>query len=216
MTKDEFREVIQFLSTLMPDLGEWLKMRSQETLKIWFEEVFIHLELHDVRSAITGMSRDGLKSFDRDCLPSILSKSAQDIAYERSKRQDAVRERERRADEKATAQDIRASGQYKELLLRMAKYRGEHDAKKTPKEVIHEMTEDIFESMPDDDTQDGPRYRCLTCEDSGFVNYRDHKGRAFAGHCSCSKGEYRRTKFTERDRTLGAGTEKSGIGDWNE
>ena len=205
MTKQEFKSVIKYLSTMLPDLGTWIQSVPLETIDLWFTDVFATLELHDVRAAISAMAFEGLKSFDRDRLPFILSKSAQDIAFERTQRQGAVLERERRTHEKAVGREIRATGQYKELLIGMAKYRDEHNVKKTPPDVIHDMTESIFEDMPDDDDQSGTRYRCLKCDDSGFINYRDHKGKSFAGHCDCDKGEYRRSKFTERGRTLGAG-----------
>lgn len=94
MTADEFREWLLDFARRFPATGEWASKLPEETLDIWFDEVFSLIEVADAFGASRAiMAQGGIEAYKRESLPAIVSKLANNIAYERRERVRIKKER---------------------------------------------------------------------------------------------------------------------------
>lgn len=208
MNRTEFKEWLDHFRLRFPATGEWMAGLATGTIAAWFEDVFATLELRDCLAVNVQLAKDGeLAAYDRERIPSIFIRRAQEIAHERRRREQTRnptadtefirRARERGLDPFSTIRSDRIMGQAFRTIQQSMSERRDRGVKLT-QEIIHDLTEQAFADNYDadaDDALDGPRYRCLRCFDTGFVSYRDNQGRPMCGHCECDAGIKKRDQL---------------------
>ena len=199
MKLDQFKTWITDFRKAFPTSGQWLESRSSDTLLYWFDAVFESLELDDCMSATRRLMTAGeFQAFDRERVPAIIAKLAQDIAYERKERQIAVKERKRREMSRPGTPEFTSSmGAAFRSLLAAKETRG------MTREETERFVEEYIDEHYETDELDEPRYRCLTCRDLGTVSFVDDYGRTSVGHCDCSSGQNVSERSWKSGRRLG-------------
>jgi len=201
MIKSEFITWRNDFKARFPDIGVWIESHK-DTLKIWFDDVFCNYPLEECLEVNRRLMSQGIESFDRQKIPAMVAKLAQEINWERSEaakqKQSDIR---READRKRKEYKSPVTGSMRQALEEMNAWTDNFKVEFGREAYLSERRkwlDDWFEKNDDSDPQDEPRYRCLRCRDTGLVSYRDEKKRYTCGHCDCAKG------ISERDRYFNA------------
>ena len=197
MNKPEFQEWMSDLKAKLPTLGSWVVGLPAETKRQWLAR-FNGLELADCL-AVNSEILDGqieVPAWDRDHLPRIYRRRCSELAYAR---QPASVEAEYQSRRRSSGDASRATtGVYagdrarvEEVLRRMEAWRKANPAEtRTPGDLIHAWTEEVFSDVPDDDPARLPRFRCHKCRDSGYVS-GERDGVSVQYACECNRGKER-------------------------
>lgn len=210
MDRSEYQAWAMDFAKRFPKSGEWLFALPADTRNCWYDEIFAALELRDCLDFNRELMASGdLQAFQREHIPAIVRDGARKIRHERTKDDHKEREwqrkqRQRGGDTFATITNDEIMGPaFRNVTAKMQEWRNENGNERVPNDLIHQWTEEEFEKAQDDDERRQPRYKCLTCRDSGFVSFRDGKGRPMSGHCSCDKGSARATSWKNNRKQLG-------------
>lgn len=146
MTAEEFREWLLDFARRFPSTGEWASKLATETLDMWFEEVFSNIELVDAYGASRAvMAQGGIEAYRRESLPAIISKLANNIAYERRERVRMKRERDTRPARRGQAVNLTGSfdpGMKKAFRMVL---KAKEDNPGITKEEIREIIDSVIE-----------------------------------------------------------------------
>lgn len=160
MTRDEFKLWLDEYGAAFPQTGKWIAElpARKATLGLWYETTFVNLELCDcqtvTRRMLKGEDQPG-EAYERDQLPQLISEYATAAKHRRLYRTD-----------KDFVPEYVEAGQGKKkfpLLGICSKILDAMKGGSTPQEAC-----DVH--LPQVDPEDCPRYRCLYCKDTGFVN----------------------------------------------
>jgi hypothetical protein len=205
MNSNEFQRWCDQLLIKLPDTGYWLQKQSQDTIDFW-ESILANQDYNDCAAAIDHLVRDGFNSFQREQLIAAVSKFAADLRYERDRVQEQARhrlaDRKRRQRGKSFAgglsETMIAAG-VSEQFLKLIEEQDRRRRNSLPPlrgEEREAFVESLFEGVPDAESE--PRYRCLDCCDSGFVQRRAKDGRTWSAACHCEAGEKNKQNWRNR------------------
>lgn len=209
MTRDEFADWIAHFATRFPTTGDWVLALPRATLDVWFGDVFERLELRDCLAVNVSLMESGeIEAWQRERIPSLFIKRCQDIAYARRQRENRLSE-----EESVERHTMRAAAgrAFRDTLAEVRRRR------ESGQDVDVASIVDTIMAQVDDDAEEhdsGRWVKCSDCQDSGLVSFRDHKGRPYAGHCTCEKGIAKRDAYNARGRTLGMAPQQ-GVREWS-
>lgn len=217
MDRKEFGEWAADFARRFPSTGDWVRNLPQETRDVWFDDCFSRFELRDCMAANLQLMTDGdFEPWQRERLPAIFIRRVSQIRYERTQRQQEVAARKEAAKRRKQQRGGSfAAGLTKHFTPSMLKtfdeVRGHMDThrertgERMPDHRVEELVDIAFNRYDtnDDDPTNGPRFKCATCQDTGFVGFRDEDGVPYAGHCTCEIGLKRRDDFRSEGRELG-------------
>lgn len=196
MDRNEFEKWTDAFRAHFPDSGDWFLQQSAETQSLWFDILKEH-DFDVANSALRNVYRNGSMSrWDRERIPVLIDKEASEITFRRKQRRDQSR-RARQPRGGSVASGIHKtmataglSNVFRELL----------EAKRDGMSIEDQQSL-IAERIPTD-PEEGPRYSCPQCRDTGFVT-RSPNGRDYAFACSCELGDKRTQGFKDRGRPIG-------------
>lgn len=207
MNSAEFVDFLDDLKRKSPLLAEWVKSLPDATIAEWISEVFSRINLRDAK-VVNREIRDGvhdLSGYRRDefCRTYIRRCAELTHAREEKSAEQKWQEAKRGTPSFATIERDRVMGPaFRKVRAKMAEWSQSHPGERVPAELIHQWTEDVFADAADDDPERQPRYRCLTCRDTGYASGRDAQQRPLAYACSCDKGQARKASWDARMRSV--------------
>lgn len=214
MDREEFRKWAIDFGERFPASGDFLGSLPSATREKWFDEIFAGLTLADCLEVSRRIMAQGdLAAYQREHIPSIFIKRCSELKWERDlaakKRADEQFKKEQGENSFAGTR-ARFTPIMKRILKRVEfaqrEYSETHGGEWMPDADRRQLLDELFDELDTDpdDRESQPRYKCLECRDTGFVSFRDDRGRPMCGHCGCERGIKRRDQFTNEGRTLGA------------
>lgn len=148
MTRNEYARLLEDLGRRMPSLGEWVQRLPDETLELWFVEVFEALD-YEFCLTVNGELMRGdhdVAGFKRDRLASVFIKRVAELDWARRERL-AKRQAARNASgaHGLVVDDPVMGRAYRSTCFRIRKYR--HENGKLPDEkVIKKWAREEFDN----------------------------------------------------------------------
>ena len=211
MTRDEFKTWGFDVLKRLPETGRYVTELPRDTRDCWFEDVFANLELRDCIAANQRLMSTGIKAFDRERLPAIISGHAQAIAFERRERERVVAERKRRRLQRGILFDDAAAESFDPLMRRcfiaLCDYQRCHREEHAQSISAEQRREYVANYFVENGTisirpENEPRCKCIYCRDTGFVPV-ERDDRRMYGHCRCDKGERVHERFSNTRNGIG-------------
>lgn len=159
MTNNEFQTWLTDFTAAFPGIGEWIERlpAKRATMRHWFENVFVNIELADAWAVTRRMFKgedSAVEAYDREKLPQIVAALAS-------------RARDRR---------LNPTGEFVPEYVEAGNRKKKFDLIGICSKILNAMKggssahEACAIHLPPIDEEDQPRYRCLTCRDTGMVN----------------------------------------------
>lgn len=157
MNSLEYKSWARFHHALFPDFGTWwasLTKDVQDTLRVEWQTILERIPLEDAKAASRRMLSGDVElcpAWERSMLATRIARAARDVALERAPK--------RAHGEPLLADNgpaFAAGRMFRAILDRV-------DAGQDPREAASEILSTIPAS------NDGPRYKCRRCLDSGYV-----------------------------------------------
>ncbi len=206
MNRDQWNQWFDDFSARLPETAAYLAKQSQATRDAWFEGIF---EAHDLEDALQMNRRlwetgEGISRFERDKLPSLFIRTLQEVAYDRQQREQTHK---RRPDYLGAMQAVQGDAvmgpAFRNVVSKIREYKQTNSGDMPSNALISQWTREYLDEHDTSVDDDGPRYKCHRCRDTGWQNY-DSQGRVFCGACShCDAGAKRAEQKWRSGRTLG-------------
>jgi hypothetical protein len=204
MERDEFRRWADDLSTRLPSLAKYVLELSTSARAVWFDDIFANFELRDALAMNQELmaSGEGLSTYERDKLPSLFIRTMSGIVARRQYREEE--RRVHRGARRTVMIDAIMGPMLRQVTDQVRDYKRDHDGELPSDELVREWTaaaHEQFDRMPDDD-QAGPRYSCLRCKDTGYVEFESASVRYVASCPDCEAGKKKRDQVWRSGRHL--------------
>lgn len=223
MSPEDFKHWFADLSRKSPMLAQWLGSLPLDTIDEWRDEVFAGFDLRDAL-VVNIETREGVHDFTGFQRDKFLPTYIRRCSELRASRELHSAEREWQSQKRRRGGDAFASitkdafmgPAFAEVRGKIDEWKSANDNKRVPDELLAQWSAEAAERVDrGDDQEKQPRFRCLRCQDSGYVSFRDSQGRPMAGSCDCVLGAQRFNQWADHRRGgLGKASRSQPVTEW--